>query len=63
MTLSRLRERVPEGRERASLMPLYGNSEIAVIPAQAGIQNLRSPWAPAFAGVTINGFFRTSLSQ
>src|SRR5690606_26441279 len=37
-----------------------GNSEKAVIPAQAGIQNLRISWAPAFAGMTIHGFFRTS---
>jgi len=27
-----------------------------VMPAQAGIQNRRIIWAPAFAGVTINGF-------
>ncbi|TRO18920.1 hypothetical protein EQ826_23775 [Ectopseudomonas mendocina] len=31
-----------------------GNPEKVVIPAQAGIQNLRASWAPAFAGVTIN---------
>ena len=30
------------------------------MPAQAGIQNQRIIWAPAFAGVTIAGFFRTS---
>ncbi|RRW38417.1 hypothetical protein EGJ44_03495 [Ectopseudomonas oleovorans] len=38
-----------------------GNPEVVVIPAQAGIQNLRSTWAPAFAGVTENGFFRAPL--
>ncbi|PKM32067.1 MAG: hypothetical protein CVV08_14475 [Gammaproteobacteria bacterium HGW-Gammaproteobacteria-12] len=31
------------------------------MPAQAGIQNLRITWTPAFAGMTVNGFFRTSL--
>ena len=37
-----------------------GNPEKVVIPAKAGIQNLRASWAPAFAGVTINDIFRTS---
>ncbi len=27
------------------------------MPAQAGIQNLGIIWAPAYAGVTINGCF------
>ncbi|AVO54802.1 hypothetical protein C7A17_19225 [Ectopseudomonas mendocina] len=37
-----------------------GTPEKVVIPAQAGTQNLRASWAPAFAGVTINDIFRTS---
>ena len=50
------------GRVRLGIDLILGRGEAirvalkAVMPAQAGIQNRRIIWAPAFAGVTINGF-------